>query len=134
MANELHIYLKSKPTIKEMDSLLKLYGFRQTDTVRTVNMVEPDCYLWKWFQHPLSGAGFRLLYFDGLFRDSLHLGDYHAFLAFEGSHDSSDFDRSMIDITAALLLRRYGGVLHNPQRPDRKHPNVFLCGKNNTKG
>ena len=134
MANDLHIFLKSKPTLREVDSLLQLYGYRQTEEVKSVNMVEPDYTVWQWVQPPLSGTGFKLLYFDGLFRDSLQMGKYHAFVALEGAHDSSEFDRSMIDITASLLLRRYGGILHNPQRTDRKHPNVFLCGKNNTKG
>ncbi len=116
-----------------MESVLKLFGYAQTEAIKSDSMVEPDYYVWEWLQSPLSGTGFRLIYFDGMFRDNRHLGKYHAFLALEGAHDSSDFDRSMIDITAALLLKRYGGVLHNPQRTDRKHPNVFLCGKNNTK-
>ena len=133
MSNDLHIYLKSKPTLTEIGNVLSLFGFEATSNYKADSMVEPDCYYWRWDQPPLSGTGFRLLYFDGMFRDNLHADKFKAFTVLEGAHDSSPVDLHMIDITASLLLRRYGGVLHNPQRADRKHPNVYLCGKNNTK-
>lgn len=133
MAHELHIYLKNKPAATEMHSTLKLLGFRFIADHLEKNVVEPPYTEWEWKQKNLSVSGFKLLYFDGMFMDSIHADEHRTFLAVEGGLDSSPIDLSMIDITAFILLRRYGGLLHNPARIDRKFPNVYLCGKNTGK-
>lgn len=101
---------------------------------RTTDDVEPDCHFWSWEQFPLSGGGIELLYFDGSFTDNTKYPDYEASVVIRGSLNGSEIDLAMVDITASLLLSRYGGVLHNPQRIDRKYPNLFINGVNNPRG
>lgn len=131
MNTDLHIYLKKKPPTGEVSQLLKLYGFTFKQEQKVEN--EPDCTYWTWQVAPLSATGFQLIHFDEPFPDDLYSGKFGSFIVMLGNLDSSEFDLHMIDITAAMLLKLYGGVIHNPHRTDRKYPNVFLCGKNNTK-
>jgi hypothetical protein len=46
-----------------------------------------------------------------------------------GSQESSEIDLQMVDIVALLLLSRYGGRLHNPQRIDKISTSFLLSGK-----
>ncbi len=133
MAYDLHVYLKTKPAASDIKSMLALLGFRKSGESTSATPAEPAHTEWVWKHKNLSEAGFSLLLFDGMYPDCVRAGDFRTFIVMEGGLDSSGIDVSMVDITAALLLKRYGGTVHNPNRLDRKVPNVYLCGKSSTK-
>jgi hypothetical protein len=77
----------------------------------------------------MSGSGFNLLFFHDLFKDDLNVGKYESFVIMCGDSNSSDVDFNMIDVMALLLIGRFGGRLHNPQRIDKISTSFLLSGK-----
>lgn len=133
MSNDLHIYLKRRPSNREVETFISYLGFSYLKAHGSDDDNSPDSTHWLWNVAPLSTSGFELIYFDDLHKDNNYYGAYQAFLVLQGNLDSSDFDLKMIDITASLFLKRYDGILHNPQRIDRKFPDVYLGGLNRPK-
>lgn len=134
MSNNLHVYLSRVPANRDISTFFTTLGYRYDRAWESDDSSEPDCQFWSWNQHPLSDSGVELLYFDSAFHDSVKFAEYGCSVVLQGNLTSSQIDLSMVDITASLLLSRYGGTLNNPQRVDRKFANLFLCGVNNTKG
>jgi len=126
---DLHVYLERGPDVSTFSDLLSLHGFTYNKTVNSASS-EPVTDYFKWKLEPLSGSGFKLLFFHNLFPDDLNVGRYEAFVIMCGDSNSSDEDLNMIDVTALLLLSRYGGRLHNPQRIDKISTSFLLSGKN----
>lgn len=126
-ATDLHLYLKQRPGETVLFALLDLYGFsmgREVDKSKT----EPKTTYFKWNLPGVSSAGFQLLFFDTLFPDDLNLDSYESFIIMSGYSDSSVADFSMLDTMAVLLLNRYGGRLHNPQRIEKISTSYLLSG------
>jgi len=124
---DLHLYLKNGPDVYTFPDLLSLYGF---SFVRTEDrfLDEPVSDYFEWKLPPVSGEGFQLLFFHDLFKDDLNYGKYDSFVVMSGSSQSSDDDLKMIDVFTLLLLSRYGGRLHNPQRIDKISTSFLLSG------
>lgn len=134
MSNNLHVYLSRVPPARDISSFFGTLGYEFDRTWVSDEPGEPDCHFWSWFQHPLSNSGIDLMYFDSKFHDNTKFPEYDCSVVLQGGLSASVIDLSMLDITASLLLSRYGGTLNNPQRLDRKFANLFVCGVNNTKG
>lgn len=134
MSNNLHVYLSRIPPARDISSFFATLGFKYDRLWESEDPGEPDCQFWSWHQHPLSNSGIELMYFDSMFADNTKFTDYECSVVLQGGLSASPIDLSMLDITACLLLSRYGGTLNNPQRLDRKFANLFVCGVNNTKG
>lgn len=133
MANNLHVYLSRTPPSRDISTFFGTLGYHFERIWESEDHGEPDCQFWSWFQRPLSASGLELKYFDGAFHDNTRFKEYECSVVLQAALDASLIDLSMLDITASLLLTRYGGTLNNPQRPDRKFANLFVCGVNNTK-
>lgn len=125
---DLHLYLSKGPDIFSFSDLLTLYGFSFLETDDRFKD-EPTVDHFVWNQEPLSGSGFKLLFFHDLFKDDLNYGKFDSFIIINGHQDSSPEDFAMIDIIALLLLNRYGGRLHNPQRVNKITTSFLLSGK-----
>lgn len=125
---DLHIYLERCPDIATFSDLLTLFGFQYEKTVDRSG-VEPPTDYFTWSLRPISGSGFKLLFFHELFSDDLNRGKFEAFIIMCGDHKSSPEDLAMIDVVALLLLDRYGGQVHNPQRLDKITTSFLLSGK-----
>lgn len=131
MTNDLHVYLDRDPEREEVHPFLETLGFTKVKTNQG-SPEEPGFTLWTWKHDPLSSrSGIELYCFNYLHRDNLYCGKYATYYIFQGAADTTQHEVSIVDITAKLLLDKYGGVLHNLQRTDRKYPNVFLSGLNN---
>jgi len=124
---DLHVYLEQGPDTETFADLLSLYGFEYLKTMKSVNS-EPVTDYFSWKKAPISGNGFRLLFFHTLFSDDLNVGKYESFVILSGDQESSIPDFNMIDTIALLLIERYGGRLHNPQRIDKISTSFLLCG------
>ena len=125
---DLHVYLERGPDVGSFSDLLSLYGFEYSKTVDSISN-EPVTDYFTWKMAPISGSGFSLLFFHDLFSDDLNIGRYESFVIMCGDAKSSLEDKHMIDLMALLLLSRYGGRLHNPQRIDKISTSFLLSGK-----
>jgi len=124
---DLHLYLENGPDVYTFPDLLSLYGFSFVKTEdRFKEEPTADCFEWK--LPPISGEGFKLLFFHDLFKDDLNYGKYDTFVVISASSSSTEADYHMIDIISLLLLSRYGGRLHNPQRTDKISTSFLLSG------
>lgn len=125
---DLHIYLNQSPNVETFSDLLSLYGFKYDKTVLATSQ-EPTTDYYKWKMDHVSDSGFSLLFFHTLFPDDLNFGKHKSFIIFSGDAKSSDSDLVLIDVFALLLLKRYGGHLHNPQKLDKISTSFLLSGK-----
>lgn len=121
----LHLYLQDAPEDTEIQTLLEFYGFTSIKFVDNAGKSDPNESHWSWNHPPLSNSGFKLIHFDGLFKDDLHYGDYGAFVILEGSDSCSRVDLSYIDVITKFLIDRYGGMIHNPNSIGQAR---YLCG------
>lgn len=126
-ATDLHLYLDVRPPETTFFALLDLYGFSFEKTVEKTK-IEPHTAYFNWKLQGVSSSGFRLLFFDSLFSDDLNKDTYESFIIISGYVDSSLADLNMIDIISILILNRYGGKLHNPQKIDKISTNYLLSG------
>lgn len=133
MSNNLHVYLDQVPLEGEVKNFFSTLGYHFDRLWVSEEPGEPNCQYWAWHQHPLSTSGIEMMYFDAAFADSARFAQYGCSVLLQGGLSGSPIDLAMLDITASLLLSRWGGTLHNPQRIDRKFANLFVCGVNNTK-
>lgn len=133
MSNNLHVYLNQVPLARDISTFFTTLGYSYDRKWTSEDREEPDCHFWTWKQHPLSDSGVEMLYFPSAFHDNVRFSEYACSVVLQANLSSSTIDLSMVDITACLLLSRYGGTLNNPQRVDRKYANLFLCGVNNVK-
>ena len=124
---ELHLYLNKSPEKDELNKLLPLYGFKFVKEIQP-NKVEPVSYQWIWKVPQLSLNGFNLLFFTDVCKDDLNFGSYGSFVILSGYQNSSFIDLAMVDIVSVLLLSRYGGKVHNPQRIDKISTDILLSG------
>jgi hypothetical protein len=125
---DLHLYLERGPDTDTFSDLLSLYGFLYDKSVQGTSL-EPPADYFTWNLPGVSDAGFRLLFFHSLFSDDLNKGKFESFIILSGYSDSSDIDFNMIDITSLLLIQRYGGRIHNPQRIDKISTSFLLSGR-----
>jgi len=125
---DLHVYLERGPDVGTFSDLLSLHGFTYCKT-ESSGSSEPVTDYFEWKLPPISDAGFKLLFFHTLFPDDLNVGKYESFIIMCADSESSEGDFSMIDTMALLLLSRYGGRLHNPQRIDKISTSFLLSGK-----
>lgn len=125
---DLHLYLKNGPDVFTFPDLLSLYGF---EFIRTEDrfLEEPVSDYFQWSLDPISEGGFQLIFFHDLFKDDLNYGKYDSFVVMSGNSASSKDDLNMIDVFSLLLLSRYDGRLHNPQRIDKISTSFLLSGK-----
>ena len=127
-STDLHLYLDTCPPETTFFALLDLYGFTFNKTVEKTK-TEPHTTYFSWKLPEISGAGFQLLFFNTLFSDDLNRGFYESFIILSGYQHSSTADLNMIDVMAVLILNRYGGKLHNPQRIEKISTNYLLSGE-----
>lgn len=125
---DLHLYLERCPDTETFADLLSLYGFSYIKSVPSTTLEPPHDHF-AWNIPGASDKGFQLLFFHSLFSDDLNKDKFEAFVILSGYQDSSDIDFSMIDITSLLLLQRFGGRIHNPQRIDKISTSFLLSGK-----
>ena len=129
--SDLHLYLDRCPTSEETTSFLDALGFRFIKEA-SATKVEPLSTHWAWKAKPLSKDGFKLVLFEAVCSDDLNHGHYEAFIVMSGTQNSSTADLMMIDITAQLMLSRFGGRLHNPHKIHKISTDIFLSGVENT--
>lgn len=127
VATDLHLYLDQRPAESNFPELLELYGFTYVKEVEKTK-AEPHTTYFSWSLPSLSSTGFKLLYFDTLFPDDLNFGTYESFVILSAYKNSSETDFKMLDVMAVLLLNRYGGRLHNPQRIEKISTSYLLSG------
>lgn len=110
----LHLYLKECPSEDEIRTILDFYGFRLLKADRDTETKDPKGYHWEWEHRPLSGNGFKLVFYHGVFPDDKYCETYNSFVMVLGSPNSSDIDIAFMDIITKFLLDRYEGIIHNP--------------------
>lgn len=125
VARFVHLYLKEPPEDREIRTRLEFYGFRHVRSEEPDGSLDPLAHYWVWKHDPLSGDGFRLTYFDGLFPDDKNK-DAGAVIWLEASKNSSPHDLAYLDVITKFLLDRFGGRIHNPNDLSRS---AYLCGK-----
>lgn len=125
---DLHLYLKNRPSDTTFSAILEIYGFTEGKIVEATK-TEPYHTYYSWQSPHLNSAGLQLIYFNNLFSDDLNYGSYSSFIILSTLHGSSSLDVGMVDIISVLLLDRYGGLVHNPQRIDKISTNYLLNGE-----
>lgn len=125
---DLHLYLDRAPHIHVLKHTLQSSNFVLNKEVERTK-TDPHTYFFAWKPPAITSAGFELIYFDSLFTDDLNLGNFEAFIILSGHQTSTGADLKMLDITAASLLEKYGGRLHNPQRIEKISTSYLLSGE-----
>ena len=126
MARFVHLYLGEIPEDREIQTRLEFYGFKHLRSEEPDGSTDPLAHYWRWQHAPLSGDGFSLTYFDGVFPDDRNYAKAEAVVWLEASKASSPHDLAYLDIITKYLLDRFGGFIHNPN--DLK-TSSYLCGK-----
>ena len=142
MSKQLYSFLKKKgfdpgpidgdiglKTLSAMKSYLSANMTPMVEKTVEKTKTEPHTTYFSWKLPEISGAGFQLLFFNTLFSDDLNRGFYESFIILSGYQHSSTADLNMIDVMAVLILNRYGGKLHNPQRIEKISTNYLLSGE-----
>lgn len=124
---DLHVYLETKPSTEDIKAFLSVYGFSYLRTEE--HKAEPVTDYYRWKVPSENSYGFDLMYFHELFADDLNHGNYSRFIIMSASPRSKALDLSMIDTMAVMLLKEYGGRLHNPQRISKISTSFLLSGE-----
>lgn len=123
--NFLHLYLNKSPDEFEIKALLTAFGFRFSCVDIDTDVKEPKGFHWVWSNPPLSTGGFKLVFYHRLFSDDLFFGRFNSYVILAADHTSSDMDLNALDVFACLLVRRYGGIIYNPEAEEN---NMYLSG------
>lgn len=126
VARFVHLYLGEAPEDREIRTRLEFYGFKHLRSEQPDGTADPLAHYWHWRHAPLSGNGFSLTYFDGVFSDDRLSNGAGAVIWLEASKGSSPHDLAYLDIISKFLLDRFGGRIHNPNDLLRSS---YLCGK-----
>ena len=124
---DLHLYLNEEPEPKTFLEQVRPYGFIYTKTDEATK-TDPTVDYYYWGSNTTRGSGFRLLFFHSLYPDDLNHGKFSSFLILSGHQSSSDLELSMVDAMSVMLIRQYGGFIHNPQRIDKISTGFLLSG------
>lgn len=125
-ARFVHLYLAEAPEDREIQTRLEFYGFKHLRSEEPDGSSDPLAHFWAWRHSPLSGNGFKLTYFDGVFPDDRNYKTAGAVVWLEASKASSPHDLAYLDIITKFLLDRFGGHIRNPNDPTNS---TYLCGK-----
>lgn len=108
--NEVHLYLRRKPELKEALIFLSLIGFKKVDEHPSQTHEEPSVTIFQSNVGELPDFEVQAAYFDGIYQDSSWFGTYDAQLSLKAGKCSNE----VLDYILCMFITRYGGYIHYP--------------------